>query len=81
HQLRMMELARFLAREGKTVVLVLHDLTMALEWADRLVVMGAGTVLAQGTAEEVYQSGCLNRAFGVTVSRIETEQGWKYYYG
>lgn len=81
HQIRMMELARLLAEEGKAVVLVLHDLTMALEWADRLVVMGEGTVLTQGTPEEVFQSGCLSQAFGVTVNRMETEQGWKYYYG
>ena len=80
HQIRMMELARLLAEEGKAVVLVLHDLTMALEWADRLVVMGEGTVLTQGTPEEVFQSGCLSQAFGVTVNRVRTEQGWKYYY-
>ena len=81
HQIQMMELARFLAREGKVVVLVLHDLTMALEWADRLVVMDAGTILTQGSPEEVFQSGCLSQAFGVMVNRIQTEQGWKYYYG
>ena len=80
HQIRMMELARLLAEEGKAVVLVLHDLTMALEWAGRLVVMGEGTVLTQGTPEEVFQSGCLSQAFGVTVNRVRTEQGWKYYY-
>ena len=81
HQIQMMELARLLAREGKTVVAVLHDLTMALEWADRLVVLGEGKILTQGTPEEVFQSGCLPQAFGVTVNRIRTEQGWKYYYG
>ena len=81
HQIQMMELARFLAREGKVVVLVLHDLTMALEWADRLVVMDGGRILTQGSPEEVFQSGCLPQAFGVMVNRIRTEQGWKYYYG
>ena len=81
HQLQLMDQARLLADRGKAVVLVLHDLTMALEWADRLVVMGEGTVLTQGTPEEVFQSGCLSQAFGVTVNRMETEQGWKYYYG
>ena len=39
HQLQLMELAKALAAKGKTVVLVLHDLTLALEHADSLVVM------------------------------------------
>lgn len=80
HQLQLMALARTLAASGKTVVLVLHDLTLALEYADHLVVMRDGTVMAQGTAEEVFQSGCLRRIFGVEVSRTQTDAGWKYFY-
>ena len=81
HQLQLMEQARALAGEGKTVVLVLHDLTMALECADSLAVLGEGTCLLQGSPEEVFLSGCLNRAFGVEVRRFRTPEGWKYYYG
>ena len=69
------------AEQGKTVVLVLHDLTMALECADSLAVLGEGTCLLQGSPEEVFLSGCLNRAFGVEVRRFRTPEGWKYYYG
>ena len=81
HQMQTMELAKFLAGEGKTVVLVLHDLAMALEFADHLVVLSKGTVAAEGDGETVFSSGVLDRVFGVTVDRMMTDGGWKYYYG
>lgn len=80
HQMQLMAQARTLADSGKTVVLVLHDLTMALEHADRLVVMEDGRVICQGEAEKVFASGCLGTVFGVEVKRTETPEGWKYYY-
>lgn len=79
HQMQLMELAKLLASEGKAVVLVLHDLSMALEKGDHIVVMETGAILTQGTAEEVFASGCLEQAFGVAVKRIRTPEGWKYY--
>lgn len=81
HQIQLMDQARFLAGQGKTVVMVLHDLSMALQRADHLAVMAGGRILCQGSAEEVYGSGCLDRAFGVSVRRVPTDAGWQYYYG
>ena len=75
HQLQLMEQARALAAEGKTVVLVLHDLAMALEYADELVVLSRGTVLCQGGPQAVFDSGCLGEAFGVAVERRWTSEG------
>ena len=80
HQLQMMDQAKALAADGKTVVLVLHDLAMALECGDSLVVLSRGQCLFQGNAEETFRSGCLDRAFRVAVKRFRTEAGWKYYY-
>jgi iron complex transport system ATP-binding protein len=80
HQLQLMEQAKALAAQGKTMVLVLHDLAMALESADSLVVLSQGQCLFQGSAEETFRSGCLDRAFRVAVKRFQTEEGWKYYF-
>jgi iron complex transport system ATP-binding protein len=80
HQLRMMEQAKALAGEGKAVVLVLHDLAMALGCADSLAVVQEGRCLFQGNPEEVFQSGSLDTAFGVQVQRVQTTDGWKYYF-
>ena len=80
HQLQLMEQARALAAEGKTVVLVLHDLSMALEYADSLAILSQGRCCFQGSPEEVFLSGHLDSAFSVRVGRVQTPDGWKYYF-
>lgn len=80
HQMQMMDQAKFLAGAGKTVVLVLHDLSMALRYGDHLAVMHRGKILIQGDGESVFHSGVLDTAFGVRVRRMETKDGWQYYY-
>ena len=80
HQLQMMEHARFLCRQGKTVVMVLHDISMALQTADRLIVMNDGRILQQGKPEDVFASGCLDAVFGVHIGRVPITNGWHYYY-
>ena len=78
HQLRLMALCRELAAEGKAVVMVLHDLPLALGWADRVAVMESGRLAALGTGEEVHTSGILDRVFGVRVLALDTEAGRQY---
>jgi len=79
HQLQLMAHVRKLADSGKTVVLVLHDLAMALEHADSVAVLSRRKLLLQGSPEEVFRCGCLETAFGVEVRRVQTPEGWKYY--
>lgn len=80
HQLRLMALAKSLAREGKAVVLVLHDLAMAMEYGDRLVLLENGRVADTGTPEELFLRQTMNDVFGIRLARTETPDGWKYYY-
>ncbi|MBR7148012.1 MAG: ABC transporter ATP-binding protein [Firmicutes bacterium] len=79
YQLQMMEQARMLADEGKAVVMVLHDIPLALQHADQLVVMNDGEVVASGEPEAVYRSGALDQVFGVRVKRMAVGETWKYY--
>ncbi len=79
-QLEVMQTARELAREGKSVVLALHDLPLALRGAHRIVVLDEGRVQFAGPPEELYQSGVIPRVFGVNLGRVETEWGSRYYY-
>ena len=80
HQLQLMAQAKALAADGKTVVLVLHDLSMAMDCADSLAVLAEGTCLFRGSPEEVFLSGCLDTAFGLQVGRVQANGRWKYYY-
>lgn len=79
HQLQMMAHARLLCAEGKTVVMVLHDLPLALRSADHILVLGRDGLAAEGTPEAVFGSGCLKEVFGVELGRVSTETGWHYF--
>ena len=81
HQLEVMETARRLAGQGRAVVLVLHDLCLALRTADRVAVLWDGALRQTGTPEEAFSGGVLDRAFGIRLCRMETSGGWQYYYG
>ena len=79
HQLGVMDMARRLAAGGRAVVLVLHDLTLAMGGAHRLAVLQAGRLVQSGTPEEIYESGVLEPVFGIRQGRIQTARGWRYY--
>lgn len=79
-QLEVMALARRLAEEGRAVVMVLHDLTLALRCAHRAALLWEGRVCQLGTPEELFEGRALERVMGVTLGRVETEDGWRYFY-
>lgn len=53
HQVEVLNLARELQEQGITVVMVLHELTLAFRYATNLVVMKNGTIIAQGSVQDV----------------------------
>lgn len=81
HQMEVMALARKLAGQGKAVVLVLHDLCLAMETADEIVVMQEGQVRLSGTPESVYAAGVLEDVMGVVLGRTQVDTGWRYFCG
>lgn len=78
HKFDVIRMARELKKRGKTVVLVLHELDLALNSADRVVVMERGVIRKTGTGEDVYQSGILPEVFRVQVEKVETGGGTQY---
>jgi iron complex transport system ATP-binding protein len=66
HQLEVLDLLMQLNRdEGTTVVMVLHDLNLAARYADHLVLMAHGAVIAAGTPAEVITSALVKQAFSL----------------
>ena len=80
HQLDLMRFSQTLAGEGKAVVLVLHDLCLALRFAHRGAVLFEGRLLQTGTPDELFSSGTLKTTFHTPLNRIQTAGGWRYYY-
>ncbi|MCL5426845.1 MAG: ABC transporter ATP-binding protein [Gammaproteobacteria bacterium] len=48
HQIEVFELVKHLAHHGRTVVMVLHDLASACRYADHLIAMREGQIVAEG---------------------------------
>lgn len=68
----ILELVDSLRQElGRTVVMVLHDLNLAVRYSDYLVVMKDGQVIASGTPAEVITAELLQEAFDLRARVIE----------
>ena len=64
HQVDVLDLVERLHTEaGRTVVMVLHDLNMAARYAQRLIAMRAGRIIAQGAPDEVLTETLLREVF------------------
>lgn len=71
HQHGVLALARELARdEGTAVLAVLHDLNLALAYADDAVVLRGGRVFASGPAERVLSPPLVREVFGVGAASV-----------
>ena len=53
YQLEVLDLLHDLNERGRTIIMVLHDLNQACRYADHLVAMRAGVIMAQGAPKEV----------------------------
>ncbi|MEM7711677.1 MAG: ABC transporter ATP-binding protein [Pseudomonadota bacterium] len=62
-QVDVMGLLRQIAAEGRTLVVVLHDLNVAAAFADRLVMMKDGAIAAEGPVADVFTKANLTRVF------------------
>ena len=67
HQLAVMRLARRYADAGGGVIAVMHDLNLSAMFADRMVLLHAGKVLAQGQPGTVMTDPLLSLAYGCPV--------------
>ncbi|MDO8614155.1 MAG: ABC transporter ATP-binding protein [Dehalococcoidia bacterium] len=69
HQASVLGLMRTLCRrEAKAVLAVIHDLTLAAQFCDRLVLLCAGEVIAHGPPAAVLRADLLARVYGTAVA-------------
>jgi iron complex transport system ATP-binding protein len=76
HQLSMYRLLGDLARGGMLIVAVTHDLNLALQFADRVLVLNQGRVSGDGAPADVLSPALIHQVFGV---RAQIHSGWLHY--
>jgi iron complex transport system ATP-binding protein len=74
YQFVVLDLLRERARAGAAVVAVLHDLSLAARYADRILLMRDGAIVAEGAPEAVITHANLASAFGIHAA-IEHRDG------
>lgn len=70
-QLEVLALAQRLAQEGRLVLAALHDLNLAALFADQLLLLMEGRLVATGTAEKLLQPALLQEVYGVPFEVLE----------
>jgi iron complex transport system ATP-binding protein len=64
-----------LAQEGRAVLTSLHDLSLAGRYCTRLILLGAGRIIADGAPRDVLTPALLAEAFRLEAEVIDTPQG------
>ncbi|MBQ9364461.1 MAG: ABC transporter ATP-binding protein [Schwartzia sp.] len=76
HQLEVMNIVEEINRDYEmTVIMVLHDINHALQYADELVVIKNHGVFAQGTPKDILSVELLAQVFGVRADIFKNSQG------
>ncbi len=80
HQFELLSLVQHLNSAGKTVVMVLHDLSHALAYSHRIALLQQGRLLCCQTPASLFASGAMQQVFGVTGHQVCREGGYDYYF-
>ncbi|MFJ4256808.1 Fe(3+) dicitrate ABC transporter ATP-binding protein FecE [Pseudomonas monteilii] len=70
HQVELLDLMQDLASNGKTVIMVLHDINQACRYADHIAVMRSGILVANGSPAEIMSIDLVKEVFEVQVKII-----------
>ena len=71
HQHDTLRIAHSFAEQGVVVVIVLHDLNLAAQYADRVIILKRGKLLAMGAPCDVLTSETIRAAFDIEVGVID----------
>jgi iron complex transport system ATP-binding protein len=70
HQLVVMELLHRAARSGNAILAIMHDLTLAARFADRVLVMNEGRIVAAGPPPDALAPERLATVFGIEAATV-----------
>jgi len=67
HQVQFMSIVQERAKEGATVLMAIHDLTLAAQTTDRIALMHQGHIIVTGPPSDVLTPEHIKQAFGLNV--------------
>ncbi len=73
HRFSLLEQMKSLKEQGKCVIAVLHDLSLALRYCDQVAVLGSGSFCAMDSPQALLERGILERVFSVRCVTVEGE--------
>lgn len=79
-QRQFMDMVLSLKKQGKTIILVLHDLAQALRISDTLVIMHDRKIAATGTPEECMRQHMIEDVFDVHLKSFSDDDGCYYFF-
>lgn len=71
HQQQVMQLLKQKTKANGSVLMALHDLNLAVNYADRIILMSGGEIRAIGSAEDILQENLLEEIFDIKFHRVK----------
>lgn len=75
NQIKVLEVSRMMAKKGYGVLIILHDLNLAFQYADRITFIKDGSICASGSPRDLIDPNLLKNIYGVHLEMITTEHG------
>lgn len=77
-QREMYNLVKNLVAQGKTIILVMHDLNYALRISDKLIIMKDRKIIGEGSPEECLRSQLIQKVFECEIETIDRSDSKQY---
>lgn len=75
YQHQFLQIARSLVKENIILVAVLHDINLAMQYADRILFMKEGSIAAEGTSPDIVTADLIREVFNIPVQLLENPHG------
>lgn len=78
HQRQLMHFGKELTNQGKTVVIAIHDLNLAIQFCNHFILMKEGKVISKGDFQEVFTTENLRKTYHVEAEVFKTPTSNQY---
>lgn len=79
HQYEILDLIKYLHQQGKTIIMVLHDLAHALTYSDQIIVMKDGKIVKVGSPSLIIEEQVIEKVFNLSTKTF-IENNKIYYF-